>query len=107
MLQRMQACELLRYAEHKNKWQETVAEWTPVGRIRVALSDSGGSIANINDTKRIKSTHRGLTYDSVRTGDRLICGGDVYKVDYVIDAARMRQLYLTKEEKLHEHEDHG
>lgn len=101
MMQRMQTYELERYEITKNEWNEQVKRWTTAGRIRAAVSAGNGNTQNSNQACRISSTHRAVTPDDVRAGDRF--GG--YVVDYVIPGRIYSQLFLTKEDALREREN--
>lgn len=96
MLQRMETFELMRPRITLNALGEEIPVLESAGKIRAALSAATGSTAEQNQALRISSTHRGLTQDDVRTGDRF--GG--YVVDYVITGTRYTQLLLTKEDAL-------
>lgn len=96
MMQRMQSFDLMRPEVEVNRLGEEVRRYKPAGKIRAALSAVTGGVAEQNQALRINSTHRGLTQDDVRTGDRF--GG--YVVDYVITGTRYTQLYLTREDAL-------
>ena len=98
MMQRMETYALERYETSLNDWNEQEKQWRVVGQIRAAVSVANGHTANQNQMLRITSTHRGITPDDVRTGDRF--GG--YKVDYVIPGRTYSQLFLTREDALHE-----
>lgn len=96
MLQRMQEFDLLRPRIVVSDLGEEIrfSDW--VGRIFAAVSVVSGSTVEQNQALRISSTHRALTCDDVRVGDRF--GG--YVVDYAIPGRRFTQLFLTKEESL-------
>lgn len=96
MLQRMETFELMRPRISISDLCEEVKTWERAGNIEVALSAATGSTVEQNQALRISSTHRGLTQDDVRVGDKF--GG--YIVDYVITGTRYTQLFLTKEESL-------
>lgn len=96
MLQKMQRYALTRPRITLNSYSEEVPVYEPAGSILAAISTATGSTVEQNQALRISSTHRGLTQDDVRTGDRF--GG--YVVDYVITGTRYTQLFLTKEESL-------
>ena len=96
MMQRMQTFDLLRPRTTLNAMNEEVRVFDPAGKIRAAVSVITGSTVEQNQALRISSTHRALTQNDVRTGDRF--GG--YVVDYVITGTRYTQLFLTKEESL-------
>lgn len=96
MLQRMETFELMRPRITLNALGEEIPVLESAGKICAALSAATGSTAEQNQALRISSTHRGLTQDDVRTGDRF--GG--YVVDYVITGTRYTQLFLTKEDAL-------
>ena len=96
MIQRMQSFDLMRPMIEVNHLGEEVTRYKRAGRIRAAISTATGSTVEQNQALRISSTHRGLTQDDVRVGDRF--GG--YAVDYVITGTRYTQLYLTREDAL-------
>lgn len=96
MLQRMQKYALTRPRIIQNGMLEEVKVWEPAGSILAAVSTATGSTVEQNQALRISSTHRGITQNDVRVGDRF--GGFV--VDYVITGTRYTQLFLTKEESL-------
>ena len=98
MMQRMETYALERYETSLNGWNEQEKQWRVVGQIRAAISAANGYTANQNQALRISSTHRAVTPDDVRTGDRF--GG--YKVDYVISGRTYSQLFLTREDEIHE-----
>lgn len=93
MQQRMQVFELKRPRTEKNSWSESVQHFELVGNVRAAVSAANGGVSEQNQALRIKSTHRAVTQDDVRVGDRL---GE-YVVDFVIPGRRYTQLFLTKE----------
>ena len=101
MMQRMQAYELERYETAENEWNEQVKRWKPAGTIRAAVSAGSGNTQNSDQALRVSSTHRAVTPDDVRAGDRF--GG--YVVDYVIPGRIYSQLFLTKEDALREHKN--
>ena len=92
----MQAFELMRPEPATNAWSEEKHVYRPVGTIHVALSVADGRTQEQNQALRVSSTHRALTRDDVRAGDRF--GG--YVVDYVINGTRYTQLMLSREEAL-------
>lgn len=94
MMQRMKPYTLERKVNRMNDLCEQVASWETVGTIRAAVSVAGGSRNELNQVLRIDSTHTGVTYDDVRTGDRF--GG--YRVQYVADGTRLRTLYLARDD---------
>lgn len=96
MLQRMETFDLTRPRITLNALGEEIPVFEKIGKIQAALSAATGSTVEQNQALRISSTHRGLTQDDVRAGDRF--GG--YIVDYVIVGTRYTQLFLTKEESL-------
>lgn len=96
MLQRMQKYALTRPRIVQNGMLEEVKTWEPAGNILAAVSTATGSTVEQNQALRISSTHRGITQNDVRVGDRF--GG--YVVDYVITGTRYTQLFLTKEDSL-------
>lgn len=96
MLQRMQKYALTRPRIAINDKLEEVKTYEPVGNIHAAISTAAGSTVEQNQALRISSTHRGITQNEVRVGDRF--GG--YVVDYVITGTRYTQMFLTKEESL-------
>lgn len=96
MKQKMQAFELMRPERETNAWSEEKQVYRPVGIIHAALSVADGRTQEQNQTLRVSSTHRALTRDDVRVGDRF--GG--YVVDYVITGTRYTQLMLSREEAL-------
>lgn len=91
MRQRTEGFTLLRRVERKNELLEREKAWEEVGTIHVALSVASGSTLEQNQALRVSSTHRGLTMDDVRAGDRF----GAYTVDYVIPGRMYRQLFLT------------
>lgn len=101
MMQRLRLFTLERRVERVNGLYETVQGWELVGTIRAAVSVSTGSTTEVNQIQRIQSTHTALTHDDVRAGDRF--GG--YLVDFVIEGPRWRQLFLSREDALHEDKD--
>jgi hypothetical protein len=96
MMQRMQAFDLLRPRVTLSAMGAEVQTFEPAGKIYAAVSAVTGSTVDQNQALRISSTHRALTQNEVRAGDRF--GGFV--VDYVIAGTRYTQLFLTKEESL-------
>ena len=99
MMQKLRSFTLERRVERVNDLYETVVTWEPAGTIHAAVSVATGSAAEVNQIQRIQSTHTALTHDDdVRAGDRF--GG--YLVDFVIDGTRWRQLFLSREDALHE-----
>lgn len=96
MLQRMQRYALTRPRITKNTYGEEIPVYEAAGSILAAISTATGGTAEQNQALRVNSTHRALTQDDVRTGDRF--GG--YIVDYVITGTRYTQLLLTKEDAL-------
>ena len=98
MMQRMESYTLERYTTRLNGLNEQVKAWEPAGTIRAAVSTANGYTSQQNQALRISSTHRAVTPDEVRVGDRF--GG--YKVDYVIPGRRYSQLFLTREDALRE-----
>ena len=101
MMQRIRSYALERRTERVNDLYEAVRVWEPVGTIRAAVSAAAGSTAELNQIRRIESTHTALTHDDVRVGDRF--GG--YVVDYVVEGARWRQLFLSREDAIFEDQD--
>lgn len=101
MMQRIRSYALERRTERVNDLYEAVSVWKPVGTIRAAVSAAAGSTAELNQIRRIESTHTALTHDDVRVGDRF--GG--YVVDYVVEGARWRQLFLSREDAIFEDQD--
>ena len=96
MLQRMQEFDLLRPRIVVSDLGEEISFCDWIGRISAAVSVVSGSTVEQNQALRISSTHRAVTGDDVRVGDRF--GG--YVVDYAIPGRRFTQLFLTKEESL-------
>lgn len=96
MLQRMETYRLERPRIDINDLCEEVKTYISAGKVRVAISTATGSTIEQNQALRISSTHRGLTQDDVRVGDRF--GG--YVVDYIVTGTRYTQLYLTREDAL-------
>lgn len=96
MNQRMEKYDLYRPVITINSLREEVKSFRRVGTVHAALSVTTGSTVEQNQVLRVSSTHRGLTQDDVRTGDKL---GE-YVVDYVITGPRYTQLFLTKEAAL-------
>lgn len=94
MLQRMETYTLERCITEKNDLLEDVKIWRQIGKIRAAISVSTGSTLETNQIQRISSTHRAITQDDVRTGDRF--GG--YTVDFTIHGRIYTQLFLTRED---------
>lgn len=94
MLQRMDTYTLERCITEKNDLLEDVKIWRQIGKIRAAISVSTGSTLETNQIQRISSTHRAITQDDVRTGDRF--GG--YTVDFTIPGRIYTQLFLTRED---------
>lgn len=94
MLQRMEIYTLERCTIEKNDLLEGVKVWKEIGKIQAAVSVSTGSTLEQNQLLRISSTHRAITMDNVRAGDRF--GG--YMVDYAIPGRIYNQLYLTRED---------
>lgn len=96
MMQRMKTYALERAQAQKNELLENEKIWQTVGEIQAAISTATGSTQEINQTRRIQSTHTALTLNrDVRPGDRF--GG--YSVDYAIQGRRYNQLFLTREDK--------
>lgn len=97
MMQRFESFSLARATATKNEWAEEIHAWAAAGTIRAAVSDGGGSLTEINELKRIASTHTALTYDECEAGDRF--GG--YEVLYVAkgNGRRAHTLYLKREEE--------
>lgn len=96
MLQRMESFDLLRPRIDVTEIGEEVKSWEAKGRIEAAVSVVSGRTAEQNQALRISSTHRAITHDDVRTGDKF--GG--YIVDYAIPGRRFTQLFLTREDAL-------
>lgn len=96
MLQRMEVFEHLRPEISVNAMGEEVKIFRSVGKVQAAVSAITGSTVEQNQALRISSTHRALTQDDVRTGDKL----SGYVVDYVIAGTRYTQLFLSKEEPM-------
>ena len=96
MMQRMQEFDLLRPRIVVSDIGEEIRYSDFIGRIRAAVSVAAGSTVEQNQALRINSTHRAITQDDVRTGDRF--GG--YVVDYAIPGKRFTQLFLTREAAL-------
>lgn len=94
MLQRMDTYTLERCITEKNDLLEDVKIWRQIGKIRAAISVSTGSTLETNQIQRISSTHRAITQDDVRAGDRF--GG--YTVDFTIPGRIYTQLFLTRED---------
>ena len=101
MMQKLRSFTLERRMERVNDLYETVVTWEPAGTIRAAVSVATGSTAEVNQIQRIPSTHTALPHDDVRVGDRF--GG--YLVDFVMEGPRWRQLFLSREDALHEDTD--
>ena len=95
MLQRMESYTLERCEIKKNDLLEDVKIWKRIGRIHAAVSVSTGSTLETNQLLRISSTHKAITQDDVRTGDRF--GG--YIVDFAIPGRIYTQLFLTREDE--------
>lgn len=86
---------LLRPVKALNAWNEQETRWETVGAIRAAVSLSSGSRNEQNQILRIESTHTGITYDDVRTGDRF--GG--YEITYVAEGLRgQKMLWLKRDD---------
>lgn len=98
MMQNMQAYTLLRPMQKKNDLLENVTEYAPAGEILAAISTATGGMQEINQLQRIQSTHRALTPNDVRAGDKF--GG--YKVDFTIQGRVYRELFLTREDEAYE-----
>ena len=96
MMQRMQEFDLLRPRIVVSDLGEEISFHDWIGRISAVVSVVSGSTVEQNQALRISSTHRAVTRDDVRVGDRF--GG--YVVDYAIPGRRFTQLFLTKEESL-------
>lgn len=96
MMQRMETFDLLRPRISVSAIGEEIKTYEAAGKIRAAVSVAGGGTVEQNQALRISSTHRAVTQDDVRTGDKF--GG--YVVDYAIPGRRFTQLFLTKEESL-------
>lgn len=94
MLQRMETYTLERCTTEKNDLLEDVKIWKEIGKIRAAVSVSTGSTLETNQIQRISSTHKAITPDDVRAGDRF--GG--YTVDFAIPGRIYTQLYMTRED---------
>ena len=103
MNQKMQAYSLFRPYWTVNEWGDQVKDWTTVGMIRAAISMESGKLTEQEGRVRFQSVHRGLTYDDVRVGDRLVPpGGDGrgFFVESVNVHTHCRQLTLSREEGL-------
>lgn len=101
MMERLEPFTLIRRTETVNAYREKVVNWQSAGTIRAALSEGGGSLAAVNELRRIDSTHTGVTWDAVKTGERIAREGEApYEVQYVIDGGRrrMHQLFLKRVE---------
>lgn len=96
MLQRMQKYALTRPRITENSYGEEIPVYEQAGDITAAITTITGGTAEQNQALRVNSTHRALTQDDVRTGDRF--GG--YVVDYVITGTRYTQLLLSREDAL-------
>ena len=98
MMQNMVEYELLRPVQAKNSLLESVTEYESAGTILAAVSVAAGSTLEVNQLQRINSTHRALTPNDVRVGDKF----GSYKVDFTIQGRVYRQLFLTREDGLNE-----
>lgn len=94
---RLELFTLKRKTETANAWKEKVPAWETVGAIRAAVSTASGSLQTQNELLRIESTHTAVTWDDVKTGDRITREGEApFEVTYVIPGTRRRmaQLFL-------------
>ncbi len=94
---RLEPFTLLKPAETANAWKEGVIAWQASGTIRAAVSTGGGSLNTQNELLRIDSTHTAVTWDDVKTGERIRRDGEApFEVTYVIPGGRrrMNQLFL-------------
>ncbi len=96
MMQNMQTFTLLRKENTLNEWNEQIATWKESGEVHVAVSRATGTTASVNQVLRIDSTHTGVTYDKIATGDRF--GG--YEVLYVTECGRLYFLNLKRDDAL-------
>lgn len=98
----MVPCTLYRRAETLNALNEAVEAWQEAGTVRAALSEGGGSLNQLNQLRRVDSTHTAVTWDSVKPGEAIAPEGaaEVYLVTYAIDGGgrRMNQLFLKREQ---------
>lgn len=96
---RLEPYTLLRAEETANGWNEAVKNWQSAGTVKAAVSTAGGALQTQNELLRIESTHTAVTWDAVKTGERLRASdGAVYEVTYVIPGTRRRmaQLFLKR-----------
>ena len=94
MLQKMETYTLERCITEKNDLLEDVKIWRQIGKIRAAISVSTGSTLETNQIQRISSTHKAITQDDVRAGDRF----SGYTVDFTIPGRIYTQLFLSRED---------
>ena len=102
MIRRLEKGTLYRRSTERNSYGEQVEEWVALSTpIELIISINGGTTDNTNDILSVSATHTGLTHDSrALTGDKIMCGGHTYRIDYIAAGARWIQLMLNEEKSL-------
>lgn len=102
MIRRLEKGTLYRRSTEHNSYGEQVEEWVALSTpIELIISINSGTTDSTNDILSVSATHTGLTHDNrVLAGDKIICGGHTYKIDYIAAGARWTQLMLNEEKSL-------
>ena len=102
MIRRLEKGTLYRRSTERNLYGEQVEEWVALSTpIELIISINSGTTDSTNDILSVSATHTGLTHDNrVLAGDKIICGGHTYKIDYIAAGTRWTQLMLNEEKSL-------
>lgn len=102
MIRRLEKGTLYRRSTERNSYGEQVEEWVALSTpIELIISVNGGTTDSTNDILSVSATHTGLTHDSrALTGDKIMCGGHTYRIDYIAAGTRWIQLMLNEEKSL-------
>ena len=102
MIRRLEKGTLYRRSTERNLYGEQVEEWAALSTpIELIISINSGTTDSTNDVLSVSATHTGLTHDShALVGDKVMCGGNTYKIDYIAAGTRWNQLMLNEEKSL-------
>ena len=102
MIRRLEKGTLYRRSTERNSYGEQVEEWVALSTpIELIISINSGTTDCTNDILSVSATHTGLTHDNrVSAGDKVMCGGNTYKIDYIAAGTRWNQLMLNEEKSL-------
>lgn len=102
MIRRLEKGTLYRRSTERNLYGEQVEEWVALSTpIELIISINSGTTNSTNDILSVSATHTGLTHDNrALAGDKIMCGGHTYKIDYIAAGTRWTQLMLNEEKSL-------